>query len=65
MDITGLDLGALFSIYFGIGLIRASLRSSETESPEYDPLRKLAVPGYCLLVIGILILGIGLFRHFL
>jgi len=64
MDMTGLELGAWISIYFGVGLIGTCLRSPEMDSPESDSLKGLRFPGYGLLVVGILILGIEVLHHF-
>lgn len=61
---TGLDLGVWVLIYFGIGLINASLPCPRGDGAEYDTRRLLAVPGYCLLVVGALILGMGILHHF-
>jgi len=61
---TAVSLGAWIAIYFGIGLIRASLSCSRAASIHHDPKRKLAVPGYCLLLIGVFLVGTDVFRHF-
>jgi hypothetical protein len=64
MGITALELGAWIAIYLGLGLIRASLPSSRLETDEDDPRKQFGIPGYCLLVLGTLILGIEISRHF-
>jgi hypothetical protein len=64
MSITGADLGGWLCIYFGIGLIRASLTVPNDDSGANDPRSKLGAPGYCLLVVGACILGLSLLGHF-
>jgi hypothetical protein len=64
MGITALDLGGWIFLYFGIGLVRASLPCSRADSADYDLTRKLAGLGYCLLVVGAVVLGIGMLRPF-
>ena len=61
---TALDLGGWISICFGIGLIRTSFPCSRSDGAEDDSRGWLAASGYCLLVIGALILGIGMFHPF-
>jgi len=61
MSITGLDLVGWISIYLGFSLIRASIPIAGTNNAEYDPRQKLRVPGYCLVIMGALIVVSGLF----
>ena len=61
---TEVELGAWISVYVGIGLIGACLRSSERDSTESDLFAGLRFPGYGLLLIGLLILGVELLHHY-
>jgi hypothetical protein len=61
---TGIDLGVWVLVYFGIGLINASLPCPRLAGAGFDIRRMLAVPGYCLLVIGASVIGIHLLHHF-
>jgi hypothetical protein len=61
MNFTGLEIVAWIAVYFGVGLIEASLRSSERNSTESDLITGFRFPGYGLLVVGVLVLGIELF----
>lgn len=62
MGITTLDLWAWASIYFGIGLVRASLSDERKKRPDYDPRGKFAYLGYVMLGVGLLFLIIRMLQ---
>ena len=54
MSITAFALGGWISVYCGASLLRSSL--PENESAPADPRKKLAILGYVLIVIGLVVL---------
>jgi len=60
---TAIDLEAWISIYFGFGFIRASLSSSGVDTTSHPGRKPLALLGYSLIAIGVLIMAQS-FRHF-
>jgi uncharacterized protein YjeT (DUF2065 family) len=56
MHISGLDLGAWVTVYTGAVFLRSSMASAQVDDLAADPRKKLAVVGYGLLALGVVIL---------
>jgi hypothetical protein len=65
MGITALALGGWISVYCGVSLLRTCLRENQPNLSPSSPERKLAVIGYTLVIVGLIILARGFFHRFL